>query len=394
MKQCEPRKLKVAFANNYITPYRIPLYETLAAFPLWDLMVYVSTDMEFDRQWELRHDWLFKSRRNFNLSYKRRVIHTSPIRYEDVRQVHLPIGLLYDLWRFEPDMVISAEMGMRSLLAALYCAVFRKPLILWYYQTQWTEKNIDWKKRIIRQVLVRSARAFVGMGTEARLYLQGLGAEPSKIFDAPNSMDLSLFQFRSSETERLRTRQELGVRGLTYLFSGRMIPTKGGSLLLKAWEVFSRSRAGEATLLMVGGGVEEASLREQVARMGLKDVVFAGFFQTEELPRIYAAADVFVFTTLEDVWGLVVNESLAMGLPVICSRYAGCAGDLIEEGKNGWLVDPLDHEDLVLKLQKAWEAREQIPAMSLDAGRSIAGVTIERMAEGFRAAVEYVRRES
>ncbi len=388
------RRIRVAFANNYVTPYRAPLYETMAAFPDWDFMLFVSTLMEFDRQWGTRREWPFFCKVNYNLHYKRNLVHTVPFVYEDVRQVHLPVGLLFDLLKYKPDVVVSAELGMRSLISALYCRLAGKPLILWYYQTRWTERDISRQKKWVRRMLIPLAQAFVGMGKEARAYLQSLGISPSIIFDAPNAVDMARFNRRLPEWERRELRARFKADGLTFLFVGRMIPIKGISHLLQAWKRFSDSHPDEVTLLLVGGGVLEDSLRRQVEAMGLKNVIFPGFIQPEKIPEVYGAADISVFPTLEDNWGLVVNESMAMGVPVICSRYAGCATDLIVEGRNGWLVDPLDIGDMVRKLEAAWDAQERGTSMSRYAVDSIAEVTLDRMAEGFRSAVDFVVRRT
>jgi glycosyltransferase involved in cell wall biosynthesis len=96
-----------------------------------------------------------------------------------------------------------------------------------------------------------------------------------------------------------------------------------------------------------------------------------------------------VFPTLGDTWGLVVNEAMMFGLPVICSRYAGCASDLIINGKTGWLVNPIDLEDLVRILRRVWDARDEREVIAREGQALIASMNIQKMSEGFQRAVEY-----
>lgn len=382
--------LRIALATNFVSPFRIPLFTALASTRGWDFMVFTSCKMEFDRQWEPSCNLPFPYKKSFNISYKRSIIHTTPVEFRDERQIHLPIGLWFDLWRFRPDIIISTEMGARSLVAANYALIARKPFVLWFYGTIHTERDINWKQRVLRNILCRYAHAFVGMGREARSYLISLGVENKKIFDAKNATDMTPFIKSFQVSRRTSVRQELVISGLCYLYVGGLIPRKGLDYLLKAWKIFCKQLNKESTLVLVGDGVQKESLINLAASLGLSNVKFVGFINNENLPAIFHASDIFVFPTLEDVWGLVINEAMASGLPVICSKYAGCSTDLIVDGENGWIVDPMDVSDMVQKLQMAWEKRDNKEKIGKASQELISSLNISRMADCFRRAVEYV----
>lgn len=383
--------IRVAFATNMISPYRVPLFAALAGVHDWEFKLFSSCESEFDRQWKPVHDPPFSHKRSFNLSYTRRIKHSGTVSFTDRRQVHIPLGLWADLWRFRPDLIISSEMGARSVIAATYTFLMRKRMVVWFYSTLRTEVDIGWKQRFLRRALIRMADAFVGMGMEARCYLESLGVDPEAIFDARNAIDLGRCQSQTGEQERNLMRRHLGVSGLCFLYVGRINQLKGLDRLLEAWEAFCAQNGMEASLLLVGDGPERGNLEKHISRRRLGNVRFLGHREPEQLPEIYGAADVFVFPTLEDVWGLVVNEALTFGLPVICSKYAGCASDLIIQDRNGWVVDPKDSGDLLQGLRKAWDARNKKEVLARVARDSVAALTIASMAEGFCKAAEYAQ---
>jgi glycosyltransferase involved in cell wall biosynthesis len=386
--------IRVAFATNIISPYRVPLYAALGRTPNWEFELLSCCEMEFDRQWTPISDPPFAHKKSFSFSYTRLSKHSGRVGFTNRSQVHIPLGLWFDLWRFRPDVVISGEMGARSLIAGIYALIARKSFVVWSYGTLHSERDITWKQRRLRRVILRMAHAVVGMGSEARRYFQSLGIRGEVVFDAPNAIDSSFLPPDLSSEKRSAIRGQLGISGLCYLYVGKFIAGKGMNELLDAWEIFAKCQDVQVSLVLVGDGNQKESLERRVTERGVRGVRFVPFVQLDELPTIYHAADVLVFPTLQDVWGLVVNEAMTFGLPVICSKYAGCASDLIIEDRNGWLVDPKNREDLVRTLRKAWDARDKNEAMAKTGQGLIACLSIQNMAEGFRRAVEYAQSRS
>jgi len=386
--------IRVAFATNVISPYRVPLYAALGQTPDWEFKLFSCCELEFDRQWMPVVDPPFATKKSFNISYKRLRKHSGEVSFVNRNQVHIPLGLWFDLWRFRPDVVISNEMGARSLIACIYAFIAGKSFVLWSYVTPHSERDISWKQRSLRKIILRMTHTIVGMGSEARRYLSSMAIPDEDIFDAPNSIEFSFRPDELSSGKRSAFREQLGISGLCYLYVGGIVPRKGISELLDAWEIFTKDQDVEVSLLMVGDGTEKKDLMRKVAKREIRKVIFVPFVQPDELPAIYYAADVLIFPTLEDVWGLVVNEAMTFGLPVICSKYAGCAADIVVEDRNGWFVDPNDQVDMVRSLRRAWDARDRKGAMAKEGQALIARLSIHNMAEGFRRAVKYSQPQS
>jgi glycosyltransferase involved in cell wall biosynthesis len=385
-------RLRVALLTNEIPPYCVPYYQELASTSNWDLKVLTCTDRETDRLWQVEKQLSFASKRCFSFSYHRTTRHQNRVTFKDRRQVHLPLGMLWDLYRFNPDVILSGELGARTLIGALYARLRNRPLVVSFEGTPHTERNIKWSQRLLRRAIGQIPHAYLVMGNQGQEYVQQLGVPPSAIFKIGQYIDLKSFADRPSDTCRDVLRSKFGIQGQCFLYCGRLVSAKGVHLLLNAWKEFSRSDGIHATLILAGEGDEKPRLQQYAAENGLSNVSFLGHVAREQLPEIYQAADIFVFPTLIDCWGLVVNEALASGLPVILSQYAG-SSELISEGRNGWVTDPLNQADLLQKLRSAWEARQQHEVMSASARQSVASLDVPVVAARVRKAVASVLRK-
>jgi glycosyltransferase involved in cell wall biosynthesis len=386
-------RLRVALLTNEIPPYCVPYYRELAATPEWDFQVFTCVEREADRQWAVAEKLPFATRRCFSLSYMRHLRRAGRQGFDDIRQIHLPIGLLWELMRFKPDVILSGELGARTLIAALYARLFGRRLIVSFEGTPHTESDITRAQRCLRRLVRRAPHAYTVNGTQGRQYLQSLHVPATAIFEVGQSIDTESFAKPTDAHRRKALRNEWGVAGQCFLFCGRLIPLKGLDQLLDGWEVFSRHLGAQATLVLAGDGSEKDRLKERVARANLTNVRFLGNVPREQLADVYQAADVFVLPTLVDCWALVVNEAMASGLPVINSKYAGST-ELIVEGETGWVVDPRDQTDVVAKLQAAWDARDRRQAMGSAARKAVAAMSIPAVAERVRQAVDAARTTS
>ena len=137
-----------------------------------------------------------------------------------------------------------------------------------------------------------------------------------------------------SEPRRpLRTR--LGLRGCTFVYVRRLWRGKASTHLLQAFRIASGALPHELSLLIVGDGPDESGLRDRAVTMGLRNIVFAGFHSSAMLSSLYAASDVFVFPSLGDPYGLVLDEAMACSLPIISARPSGNWAFDIAIGQNG-----------------------------------------------------------
>jgi len=307
---------------------------------------------------------------------------------------HFRPSVLWYLWRYKPDVVVTAEFNPQTLFAVIYASLFRSKVLILSEETRHTARTRA-NRRWFRKWLVRRCDGFVATSSETGKYLCELDVDPNTIFVSFQIPDVLKWK-RSVEKEKKSQddiRAELGLSGKVILYVGRLEPHKGLQLLLEAFHGVIET-AQNASLLVVGSGSEEVRLRQYCEQNGLSDrVMFSGYKQPDELPKYYAAADMFIFPTLWDPFGIVIAEALASGLPVICSPFAGAA-DLIEEGKNGYILDPRDTEKMALLLSNLLTDEDLLERLRHGALASIENFTIEKSAEQFLEALEFVMKDA
>jgi glycosyltransferase involved in cell wall biosynthesis len=148
------------------------------------------------------------------------------------------------------------------------------------------------------------------------------------------------------------------------------------------------------TLLLVGDGPEKEALTSFVRSHRIHNVRFLGHATHDEVIRCLAASDVFVFPTLEDVWGLAVSEAMATGKPVLCSLHAGCVRELVQDGANGYTFEPHDHVHFSSLLGKLLAKPELLPDMGKRSREIISGFTIERSTSEWHKALLSLQEKS
>jgi glycosyltransferase involved in cell wall biosynthesis len=141
---------------------------------------------------------------------------------------------------------------------------------------------------------------------------------------------------------------------VVFLFCGQMIARKGVDILLAAFQRLARS----ARLLLVGREAELPALLAALPADARSRITYAGFQAPEDLPRFFSQADVFILPSRYDGWGVVVNQALGAGLPVICSDMVGAGHDLVEDGVNGLKFPAGDSTALAQQMERLVSAPE------------------------------------
>jgi len=249
-------------------------------------------------------------------------------------------------------------------------------IVLWSESTE-----LDHRRRIlIEAVKGQCVSAFDGAlvaGSRHAAYLANLGMARNRIGVAGNCVDN---QFFDSRARALRAHPG-GTRPY-FLFVGRFIAEKNLVRLLDAWNQYSdRLGPGAWPLALVGGGPMDEALRDIARRYVTGSITFAGIRQHAELPPYYAGAGCLILPSTSEPWGLVVNEAMASGLPVLVSKLCGCAPDLIQEGANGFTFDPFDTGELASLMERVSRATFPRSAFGEQSTRLISDYTPNAFAE-------------
>jgi glycosyltransferase involved in cell wall biosynthesis len=256
-------------------------------------------------------------------------------------------GCLRVLNRIDPRIVIIGGYSYSAAWASwAWARLRRRPVIFWGESNECDFPRVWWKEAVKGYFLRSCARAHV-YGTTNKEYLVKLGMRAADIVIKRAVLDVDAFVPWGAKSFAFEKKN-------VFLYVGRFAPEKNIPAVLRAIkEVSRRRRDTQPLLVLVGGGPLEPELRRMVRDLEMDpQVMFAGVHAQAELPGIYRAADFFVLPSTCEPWGLVANEALACGVPVIVSDRCGCARDLVTPS-TGWLFSPSDEGSLVQAMERA-----------------------------------------
>ena len=343
---------RLAILVNMIAPYRLPVYASLAE--RFDTLV-LHGGSEPNRTWTLEMCSTLKTRKVFTLKIALRK-RTGIPGISDTSYVHLNIGLVWWLVRFRPEVILTNEMGLRTVIALVYGKLAGVPVWVWWGGTLHSERNITKGRSRLRRFLVGHVERWISYGATTTEYLESIGVERSQILQIQNCVLQETFLVEpASPTDWFKDMPRPVI-----LTVGQLVPRKGLDKLIEACGRLA-IHGRKFTLAVVGQGPERERLIELARQNRIEHFVMLPNQSQAALNEIYRAADVFVFPTMEDVWGLVVNEAIWAGRPVLCSKYAGCAPDLLPESN---IFDPLSQESFDAALGKVFEGTVTPPDCS------------------------------
>jgi 1,2-diacylglycerol 3-alpha-glucosyltransferase len=268
--------------------------------------------------------------------------------WDQAGQMTLALGVWRKLNQLQPSSVlVPGWYTLPALAAALWARLHASRSIL---MSETTEEDYPraWWKESAKRALVRLLFDYGIAGGKPHIrYLARLGLPRNRIGCCYDVVDNRFYQL---ETDRMRQaptlRQKAGLLQHYFLYVGRLSREKNVSTCVRAFARY-RQLGGSWALVLVGDGTEREALEQQGRNLGIAEhVMFAGLQTTQQTAFYYAFAGCLVLPSTREPWGLVVNEAMASGLPVLVSKHCGCAEDLVESGGNGYQFDPLDCDEL------------------------------------------------
>ena len=336
-------KTKLAILVNTVAPYRLPIYAALA--DTFDTLL-LHGGKEPNRTWKIDLPKSLKARKVFTLQipYRKR---TGADGVSDTAYLHLNLGLVYWLLCFRPEAIISNEMGLRTLIAAAYGWLAGVPVWVWWGGTLYSERNVTTAKKYLRNFFARFIKHWISYGATTTEYLACIGVPSERILQIQNCVPQETFQVVPAQP----TGQFNNAQRPVILSVGQLVPRKGMDKLIEACGRLAK-RGLQFSLILIGQGTERDRLYALAQENGIEHFEILPNQPQNVLNQMYRSADVFVFPTLEDIWGLVVNEAMWAGIPVLCSKYAGCAPELLPESN---IFDPLSEESFDWALSNVFQ---------------------------------------
>ncbi|MGA8538885.1 MAG: glycosyltransferase family 4 protein [Terriglobales bacterium] len=371
---------RLAVFTEIIAPYRIPVFNALARHAGLNLhVIFLAETDETIRQWRVYKD---------DICFSYQVLPSWRWRAGSSTLL-VNRGLWPALNRFGPEVIICGGYNYAaSWEALLWARRHGVKFILWSESNRQDARTGRAWVESLKAYFVRRCDGFVAPGKSSFEYMESLGSPAARIFTAPNAVDNEYFAAEAQNVrehaQEFRDRLKLPTRFI--LFAGRLVAEKGVFDLLDAYAKLESCLRSEVGLVFAGDGIAKAALEQRTKRISPGTVCFPGFAHREDLAGLYALAEALILPTHSDPWGLVVNEAMACGLPIIVSSVAGCTADLVEDGWNGYVVPPEEPEKLSLAINSIVQNRELMRQMSARSLQRIVNYSPEACAGGLAAA--------
>ena len=357
----------IVIITNIPAPYRVDFFDYLSKnYTDYRFTILYSSKNEDNRSWEIDQE---KMKNSIFLESK-----TIKIKKKlDTRYVHVPWGVEKTLKKLSPDVVIGSEYNPTILLALHYCKRHRIPFVSWTDGTLFSERNFGKVQLWSRKHVIKHADSYIASSTKSK--------EAQVYYGAPE--DKCHISYLTVDTRKYIQKPQSQGNG-KILCVGSLIERKGVDLLLKALAEIK----GEFELCLAGTGPEKAMLEEVAHDLKIANKIrFLGQLNRKELLEQYAESDLFVLPTREDCFALVILEAMCSKLPIICSRYADGAYDLIEEGNNGFIIDPYDTKNFAACIQKLLDNPELRKTLSAQSEDIIEKFCFENVSKGYMEAI-------
>jgi glycosyltransferase involved in cell wall biosynthesis len=401
MASAMARPVRVAVVNSHPIQYFAPLYAYLNRDPALEVTALYCSDFSlrdgidpgFKRSvtWDVDllegYPYLFVGRKGPRGVPRRFWSLICPRLWAEIRSGRYDAILLHG-YNYAASVIAFAAARSKGLP------------VLMRSETHLGLRRRVWRRRVRDAVLAvcyRFVDAFMAIGSANRAYYRALGIPDSRIFEAPYAVDNERFvagaRLTADARTRLRRQYGLPLDRPVVLYASKLIARKHPEsvvLAMAALQVAGHS----ASLFVVGSGEMESELRGLAAGCGAGNVVFGGFINQRELPQVYALSDIFVLPAEDEPWGLVVNEVMCAGLPVVVSCELGCTADLVRDGVNGYLVAPGDVTALASALEKLLVDEPRRKQMGAASRSMIERWSYEECRRGLLAALTHVLQAS
>lgn len=371
---------RVVLLTEIIAPYRIPVFNVLAQQEGVDLhVIFLAKTDRALRQWRIYKD---------EIGFSYQVLPSW--RWRTGRgNLLLNRGLWSALNQANPEVILCGGYNYLASWEALGWARRRRiRFVLWSESNREDRRSGSTWVESLKKNFLRRCDAYVVPGNSAFAYLQELGSKTQNIFTAPNAVDNAYFTAAagSARAQGDSHRQRLGLPQRFVLYSGRLVLGKGVLDLLDAYAMLDSTLREQVSLVFAGEGDARGRLTALAEGIRPGRISFRGFAQREELAVLYSLAEALILPTHTDAWGLVVNEAMACGLPIVVTSVAGCARDLVQDGWNGWVVPPREPGRLASAIRSLLEQPETRRQMSEHSRSRIQHYSPEACARGLAQA--------
>lgn len=362
MKQTKKR---VLFITNIPSPYRVDFFNELGKY--CDLTVIFERKSSDDRSSEW-HKYNFD---NFNGVFLKslKVGANRGFTFSVIKYINL----------YSKDTIIVGGYATPTGMFAITYLNFKKIPFILNSDGGFINRDEKFVKRHIKKYFISSADTWLSTGEETNAYLKYYGANPLNIEVYPftTMLEKDLIRIQVSKNLKISIKEELNIREEKIVLSiGQFVHRKGLDVLIKASENLPK----DIGIVIIGGKptIEYINLKE---KLNLTNLYFVDFQNKESLKKYFTISDIFVLPTREDIWGLVINEAMANGLPIITTNRCVAGIELVKNEDNGFIVPVNDDIALYKSIAAIINDEKKLLSMSNSSLKKIKPYTLENMAK-------------
>lgn len=332
--------MKIGYVTNLRAPYRTLQLNEFGKIKNVKLKAYYTDRPYENRKWNLNKPQEFNEvdLNGFKIAGKYGYINKG----------------LIDIVKSNDLIMLGCYEQPTYIILSILCRVFKKPYILSFDGIS-TNRLVDKEniiKKFIKNMVIKHAEYIMGNGTVSKRYFNEVFGYPlEKIYNQYLSVDCKKINelYKDKDKFRHEYRKKLNIKNeeKVLIYSGRLIDIKNVQAVIKA---ISKIQDNNLVFLITGGGELEEELKKLSNQLGVKTIITGFISDQSELFKHYFSGDALILPSINEPWGLVVNEAMLSGLPVLVSEICGCSLDLVNE--NGYKLNPNSVDDIALKINK------------------------------------------
>ncbi|MDU5110364.1 MAG: glycosyltransferase family 4 protein [Clostridium sp.] len=334
--------MNIAFVTNIRAPYRILQFNEFAKIDNINFTAYYTHKERENREWEAKANKGYKEiyLEGINLFEKYGYINKG----------------LYNLVKSNDIIIIGGYEQPTYILISILCRIIGKPYIISFdgISTNRINNHENKIKKILKGIVIKNSDYILGNGKVSKRYFNEIfDYSLERIYNQYLTVDgeriNKLYKFKEELREEYRKKYNISSDEKVLIYSGRIIDIKNIDSVIKA---INRLNKSDITLLIAGGGGLENQMKELASKLNVRMIITGFITKQEELFKHYFLADTLILPSIYEPWGLVVNEAMFAGLPVIVSEICGCSLDLVFEDENGSIINPNSIDNISNSIEK------------------------------------------
>ncbi|MGZ8557707.1 MAG: glycosyltransferase family 4 protein [Chitinophagaceae bacterium] len=355
--------LNVVLITNIPAPYREKFHELIADQFQNNYTVIYCAESEGDREWKFK---LGNYKKIFLAKFNKSTVHNNR-------------RIWGELTKLNPDVVITDGFYPTMLYAFSWCMLKKKKHLIFTDGTLQSENHLSIIHTLVRKIVFSKTKSFIGVSEGARDLYKSYDIKENRFFRSYLCVDNSLFKkipFADKEYD--------------LMFSGRFIDLKLPFFFIEIAKQV-KQKLGYCRVLILGSGILKEEMLQKLEEYGI-EYDYPGFVETKNIPEYYSKAKVFLFPTKNDTWGVVANEAMAAGLPVITCENAGVAHDLVIHNQTGYVL-PIDKNIWSEKITGILKDQSLYERLSSNAWQHVQKYNFRNAAMGVTQAISSSVRE-